>query len=350
MAATRLSDAQKQEIVGRYRQGETSAALANAYGCSANTVSRVLKAALDPEDYERLKQQRGRSGRSGASAAAPRPAVVDAVAAATDEDSAIAGLSSDASAIDSAASNDELAADNTRQRRRKRSAGSAVAAQVDAPAADPAQDDLAQDEPAADGASADETSADEASDDGASADQVSDDEVSDDDATENDEAAEDDDGPGVLAIDDADDFGDDDEGDEAGDDADEASDDDANGDEEAGNTLAAAAAARELVQCQALIEAELPGSAYLLVDKTVELQPTPLRECTDLGPLPEEEADRQALQVYLNPRQAKRHCGRTQRVIPVPDVSVLERRASYLLRQGICRVVVEGALYALPEG
>ena len=328
MAATRLSDAQKQEIVGRYRQGETSVALANAYGCSANTVSRVLKAALDPEEYERLKQQRGRSSRSGASAAAPRPAVVDAVAVATDDDSVIAGLSSDASAIDSEASNDELAAGNDRQRRRKRSAGSAVAAQVDAPAADPAQDDLAQDEPAADEASADE--------------------VSDDDATENDEAADDDDGPGVLAIDDADDFGDDDEGDEAGDDADEASDDDANGDEEAGNSQAAAAPVRELVQCQALIEAELPGSAYMLVDKTVELQPTPLRECTDLGPLPEEEADRQALQVYLNPRQAKRHCGRSQRVIKLPDLSVLQRTAPYLVAQGISRVVIEGSLYSLP--
>ena len=327
MAATRLSDAQKQEIVGRYRQGETSAALANAYGCSANTVSRVLKAALDPDDYERLKLQRGRTGRSAVSAAAAaaverEPVVADGGAAVADDDTAIDGLSIDASAIDREASNDELAAGNDRQRRRKRSAAPALAAEVDAAAAEPAQEDLAQDEPAAD--------------------EVSDDEAADD------ETADDDDGPGVLAIDDADDFGDDDDGDEAGDDANEASDDDANGDEEAGNTLAAAAAARELVQCQALIEAELPGSAYLLVDKTVELQPTPLRDCADLGPLPEEEADRQALQVYLNPRHAKRHCGRSQRVIKLPDLSVLQRTAPYLLAQGISRVVIEGSLYSLP--
>lgn len=332
MAATRLSDAQKQEIVGRYRQGETSAALANAYGCSANTVSRVLKAALDPDDYERLKLQRGRTGRSAVSAAAAaaverEPVVADGGAAVADDDTAIDGLSIDASAIDREASNDELAAGNDRQRRRKRSAAPALAAEVDAAAAEPAQEDLAQDEPADD--------------------EVSDDEAADDEAAD-DETADDDDGPGVLAIDDADDFGDDDDGDEAGDDANEASDDDANGDEEAGNTLAAAAAARELVQCQALIEAELPGSAYLLVDKTVELQPTPLRDCADLGPLPEEEADRQALQVYLNPRHAKRHCGRSQRVIKLPDLSVLQRTAPYLLAQGISRVVIEGSLYSLP--
>ena len=40
MAAPRLSDSQKIEIVARYRAGEGSTELAEAYGCSANTVSR----------------------------------------------------------------------------------------------------------------------------------------------------------------------------------------------------------------------------------------------------------------------------------------------------------------------
>jgi hypothetical protein len=95
---------------------------------------------------------------------------------------------------------------------------------------------------------------------------------------------------------------------------------------------------------------ELPSSAYMLVDKTVELQARPLGEIPELGRLEATELELQALVLYSNPRQAKRHCGRTQRVIKVPDVGVLERTAPYLLRQGICRVVVEGALYALPEG
>ena len=52
--------------------------------------------------------------------------------------------------------------------------------------------------------------------------------------------------------------------------------------------------------------------------------------------------------VFTNPRQAKRLCGRTQRVIKLPDTRVIERTAPYLLNQGISRVVIEGALYALP--
>ena len=58
MAATRLTDSQKIEIVARYRAGDVSAELAEAYGCSTNTVSRVVKAGLEPAEYEQLKQQR----------------------------------------------------------------------------------------------------------------------------------------------------------------------------------------------------------------------------------------------------------------------------------------------------
>ncbi len=49
MAASRLSDEQKSLLVERYRAGATAAELAADFGCSAATVSRVVKAALDPE-------------------------------------------------------------------------------------------------------------------------------------------------------------------------------------------------------------------------------------------------------------------------------------------------------------
>jgi riboflavin biosynthesis pyrimidine reductase len=87
----------------------------------------------------------------------------------------------------------------------------------------------------------------------------------------------------------------------------------------------------------------------MLVDKTVELQAKPLKDFPELGLLPEDEQERQALMLYSNPRQAKRQCGRTQRVIKVPDSGVLERTSAYLLAQGITRLVVEGgSLYAIP--
>ena len=100
--------------------------------------------------------------------------------------------------------------------------------------------------------------------------------------------------------------------------------------------------------CQPLADAPLPASVYMLVDKTVELQAKPLKDFPELGQLPAGEEERQALMVFANPRQAKRHCGRTQRVIKVPDTRILERTAPYLIAQGISRVVMEGSLYSLP--
>ena len=230
MAATRLTDSQKIEIVARYRAGEGSAELAEAYGCSTNTVSRVVKAGLEPAEYEQLKQQRNRPLKVASELASPEP---------------------------------ELP-----------------------------------------------------------------------------EPAGDDDDHAVLAIDDADDFGDD------ANDLDFADDDLA--DQFVAVPLLLVHHVGEPAQCQPLADSPLPASVYMLVDKTVELQAKPLKDFPELGQLPVGEEERQALMVFANPRQAKRHCGRTQRVIKVPDTRILERTAPYLIAQGISRVVMEGSLYSLP--
>lgn len=258
MAASRLSDAQKEEIVAAYRQGAAASALANAFGCSPATVSRVVKAALSPAEVAALKQQRGRREAAPAGAVHPTIQVEEPPAAVAD----------------------------------------AAAAEVD-PEVDPEG--------------------------------VRDAGV---------------DGPGVLAIDDADDFAGEEGEPEPDQDADELEE---NGSDDLASTAGPVpGAGQEPVQCRCLSEAKLPAAAFLLVDKTVELQPVALSACADLGPLPEEESMRQALQVYVNPRQAKRQCGRSQRVIPLPDLSLLQRTAPYLLAQGISRVVIEGSLYSLP--
>jgi len=240
MAATRLTDSQKIEIVARYRAGEGSADLAEAYGCSTNTVSRVVKAGLEPAEYEQLKQQRNRPLKAVPEQAPP---------------------------------------------------------ELTAP-------ELAAPEP------------------------------------ELPEPAGDDEDHAVLAIDDADDFGDD------ANDLDFADDDLA--DQFVAVPLLLVDHVGEPAQCQPLADAPLPASVYMLVDKTVELQAKPLKDFPELGQLPDGEEERQALMVFANPRQAKRHCGRTQRVIKVPDTRILERTAPYLIAQGISRVVMEGSLYSLP--
>ncbi len=317
MAATRLSDAQKQEIVGRYQGGASSAELAEAFGCSPNTVSRVVKAALSPEAYAHLKQQRLRSSRaaSGSSSSSEAPELTSTSpveTTASPEESQRPGQATHQS--DDSRCGDvqpeelqpwALHADAEPAAPPDRSEAPSPA--PEAPVAEAADPSLGQGpEPSAENAGSEE--------------------------------------PGVLAIDDADDFGDDEgeeDGDDEGVDLGDADDEEA---EEADDL----ALIHEPVQCRCLSEAQLPSSAYLLVDKTVELQPTPLRDYTELGPLPAEEAERQALLVYGNPRQAKRHCGRSQRVIQLPDVSILQRTAPYLLAQGISRVVIDGSLYSLP--
>ena len=244
MPAPRLNDSQKEELVVRYRQGETAQALAVAFGCSPNTVSRVLKAALDPGEMEAIKRQ------SRGKPAVPAAAVAEAV--------------------------------------------SSAEATFDPPEVVPVQPPFASD----------------------------------------------DEDPSALAIDDADDFSED-----------GLEDGDADADDESDDTEATAPLAVDpgvLLEAQPLLPGALPASVYMLVDKTVELQPRPLAEFTELGSLPQEEQVRQALMLYTNPRQAKRQCGRTQRVIKVPDAGVLERRSSYLVAQGITRLVVEGgSLFAL---
>ena len=70
MAPARLSDSQKQELASQFKAGKTAAALAEAFGCSPNTVSRTVKALLSPQEYDSLKQKR--SGRGAAAAAAAK--------------------------------------------------------------------------------------------------------------------------------------------------------------------------------------------------------------------------------------------------------------------------------------
>ncbi|MCP9771654.1 helix-turn-helix domain-containing protein [Synechococcus sp. Tobar12-5m-g] len=280
MAAIRLGNDQKADLVERYRRGEATQDLAAAFGCSPNTVIRLVKGALGEDLYGQLKRQRGSRGTLSTR-------VVAAPGTTTPEPAALAA------------------------------GGDAAFVPAD-------EDNIADLD--ADG---------------------------DDDAT-----------PGVLAIDDADDFGaeDSDEGVDDGELEDSDEEPDAGGvraewggldrDREANIfvtvPVGVALEDRPPATCRPLEAAPLPDSLYMLVDKTVELQTHPLSDFPELGPLPDGEQRRQALVVFANPRQAKRHCGRTQRVIKLPDSQVIHRTAPYLLGQGITRLVLEGAVYSLP--
>ena len=232
MAPRRLSESEKQDLVGRYKAGESTAALAEVFGCSPNTVTRTVKALLPPEAYAALKASRQKTG------------TVTPVAA--------------------------------------------VAPEQDTPAQPESPVEALLDE-------------------------------------DNAEAG------ATLALDDADDFAEDSDG---GNDEEGAIEDDDSAASQSFTELVPLLGVADLsdrlpVNVQPLTEGCLPDSVYMLVDKVVELDARPLRDFPELGQLAESELDRHGLFRYANPRAAKRQCGRSQRVIKVPDSAVFERTSSY---------------------
>ena len=254
MAPGRLTDSQKQELLTRYRHGESSSALAMAFGCSANTVSRTVRSLLSPEEYSDLKASRAR--------------------------------------------------------------GSAV--KIEPVVSEPVASDPVKSEPVESDADSEQTN-EEPVDDSASA----------------------------LALDDADDFG--------ADEPDDLSEEEASGafvgseefHEVAVLPVDLPQVNTQQVQCLPLEAGVLPDSVYMLVDKTVELDPRPLSEFPELGVADPDDLDRQALCLFASPRTAKRQCGRSQRVIKVPDTQVFTITTRHLVARGITRLLVEGSLYAL---
>ncbi|MEA5391418.1 hypothetical protein VB738_09120 [Cyanobium gracile UHCC 0139] len=312
MAATRLSDSQKTELVGRFREGFSSQQLANSYGCSANTVIRVVRTELGEAEYERLKaersRRRSRTATGDADPAVAPEALQTALAISTPEPE----HAPEPEAPHEPDPEPEAPAEPEAALEPAPEATTTPRRTIPAP---PRR--LTVSAPARAEAVAE-------------------------------------DGPAVLAIEDADDFGADDDDLLTSDDSDdEGSDDGTDGSINPFQPIPVVllddgAPAGADGRLQPLASAALPSSAYMLVDKTVELQARPLSEFPELGRLPAAELERQALVVFLNPRQAKRQCGRTQRVIKLPDLKVFELTAPYLLAQGISRVVIEGSLYALP--
>ncbi len=274
MAPSRLNDSHKQEIVEKYRAGETSSQIAVAYGCSTNTVSRTVRSLLSPEEYANLKAQR--SAKSS-------------------------GLESPG---------------------RKSTSLEGIVPEIK----------TAEDSPS----ESTQTSFEDVTTDASSA------------TKEGGEESDGSNGNGdgtteTLALDDAEDFSSAD------------LDDNQTFNTEDENVFHEIAVlpvdlpqvTTQQVICRPFASELLPDSVYMLVDKTVELDPRPLSEFPELGLSDPSEQQRQALCLYASPRAAKRQCGRSQRVIKVPDTQIFAQTSSYLLARGITHLVVEGSLFAL---
>jgi transposase-like protein len=97
-----------------------------------------------------------------------------------------------------------------------------------------------------------------------------------------------------------------------------------------------------------LSQATLPRTCYIVIDKFAELIVRPLKDFADLGQIPGEEIQQRTLPIFDNHRVAKRFSNqRTQRVIKVPDSKIFHKTCHHLRLKGITRLLVDGSIYSL---
>ena len=104
-----------------------------------------------------------------------------------------------------------------------------------------------------------------------------------------------------------------------------------------------------LVQVLPLSEATLPKTCYLVIDRTSELITRPLRDFGDLGQIPAQEVQQKTLPVFDNHRVARRFSTKRDRVIKIPDSRLLQKTRSHLQAKGITRLLVDGQVYSLSK-
>lgn len=341
MAPRKLSDSDKGSIVELYKQpGQTTSTLAEQYGVSNSTISRILKMNLPAEEYRALVSQKrmgsasdkanasteketasttGRRRRSRKSASsepvtAPEPDSADTNEDPSDADSNGTSERSVAPPKLKTAAEKEAAKTTSGRRRRRTTA-------TTAPEEDEQLPLLAADLDTGDGLDSDDLPESQ---------------------TLGDEADDDEEDDDLLGLDETlgDDFGDDDDeldDDELDDDADDSS----------APVPKPKLQVKTAMQIMPLGEAVLPKPCYLVIDMRSELITRPLIEFADLGQIPSEEERAKTLPVFDNHRVARRFSRNKQRVIKVPDGSLITRTSPYLAAKGITRLLVDGQVFDL---
>lgn len=96
-----------------------------------------------------------------------------------------------------------------------------------------------------------------------------------------------------------------------------------------------------------LSAAHLPKTCYLVIDRSSELITRPLKDFGDLGQIPIVETQQKTLPIFDNHRVAKRFSTKRDRVIKVPDSKMLHKTRTHLQAKGITRLLIDGQVYSL---
>ncbi|MBD2654789.1 helix-turn-helix domain-containing protein [Synechocystis sp. FACHB-383] len=367
MSPAKLTDTDKQELVDLYRQTPaTTTTLAERFGVSVSTVSRLLKTAIASGEYETLVQEkRGSKGpRNDAQLTLPLPKPSRKKSEGTETNSpsdSVAEISPVAELNDPDGDNGET---TTSQGRRVRSRRRVTSSSVD-PGRDGFADAVETVDPPAIALPAPAQPGPTEFGDSPTAMPVAKTEVPSDapmvrrpqivsiKSSALDEIVKDIDEDLDLLDEEDEDIDDlDDEDDEDDEFEDELEDfDEDQGEEDYVPTPVATKQTQtntaELISILPLMEASMPKNCYLVVDRRGELIVRPLKEFSLDGALPPEEVQAKTLPVFDNHRVARRFSLKTQKVIRLPDASIVQKTAQALKSKGITRVFLGGQVYSL---
>jgi transposase-like protein len=310
MTPRKLSDSDKQEIIERYREpGETTVTLADRYGVSNSTISRILKNSFSDDEYKALVQQK-REARFPNSHSEPEP---------TESEPAGSAPAPNDLVQEPDVSPQVMVPAPIKLRRRRSSAPESSETQAEATQLEllnelesPAYEPMVSFEES---------------------------------STAETKVIEEMLGETILDEEDYSDLDEDDDDDE--DDLDEDDLDEDELDMVEMPVTRRRLGATGLIQVLPLSEASLPKICYLVVDRSAELITRPLREFSDLGQIPVPEIQQKTLPVFDNHRVARRFSNRSQRVIKIPDGRMLQKTSTCLQAKGITRLLIDGQVYSL---
>ena len=96
-----------------------------------------------------------------------------------------------------------------------------------------------------------------------------------------------------------------------------------------------------------LMDIDFPSIVYMIVDRKIELETKFLRDYPEWEFLPNEDLDRECIEIYNDLKTAKRLCNKEQKVIKVPKTDVFKLVSHFLIARGISRIVYSEQLIAL---
>ena len=96
-----------------------------------------------------------------------------------------------------------------------------------------------------------------------------------------------------------------------------------------------------------IIDAKLPEVVYLIVDKKIDLVPKLLKDYPEWSYMPEEDLKRTTLEIFSDPKHAKKFCSKNEKTIKIPNSKVFIIASKSLKAKGISRIIFEDLLLSL---